>query len=301
MKRTALTTMIAGTLFAAGANAADWSDTSIGWRTGSKFAEPFEGDSISKNIFDLNHVSGYKYGTNFFNVDLLMSNANSKDPAGPQPSGGAQETYIVYRHTLSLGKVTGSPMFKFGPVRDVGIQAGFDYNTKDDSGYNSKKQMLVLGPTIDFDVKGFLELGVLEFWESNAPCSYINLSFGKPACVARYHYTPHPALSLAWGLPIGDSPFEFNGYGLWIASKGINEFGAPTVAETHFDMELMLDLGKVTGGSLKGFKIGLEYEYWQNKFGNDASIPASSPEYFAGGGGAGDFAHTPMIRAEYHF
>ena len=32
---------------AATAQAADWSDTSIGWRTGSKYAEPFNPDSIT--------------------------------------------------------------------------------------------------------------------------------------------------------------------------------------------------------------------------------------------------------------
>ena len=38
------------------------------------------------------------------------------------------------------------------------------------------------------------------------------------------------------------------------------------------------------------FKLGIEYQYWKNKFGNSASIA-----------GPGSFAKTPMIRAEYHF
>ncbi len=72
-----------GTVFAA-----DWSDTSIGIRTGSKFAEPFGVNDIKKTIVDFNHVSGYKYGTNFFNIDFLMS--DSKDPAGAGSTEGAQ-------------------------------------------------------------------------------------------------------------------------------------------------------------------------------------------------------------------
>ena len=52
----------------------------------------------------------------------------------------------------------------------------------------------------------------------------------------------------------------------------------------------MLDVGKVTGGAPNLFKVGIEYQYWQNKFGNDTAIA-----------GKGAFAHTPMIRAEYHF
>lgn len=290
MKPTIPLIALAAALCATSAVAADWSDTSIGWRYGTQFAEPFESNSIGKNIFDLNHVSGYKYGTNFFNVDMLMS--DSKDPAGPSTTSGARETYIVYRNTLSYSKISGTKV-SVGPARDFGLQFGFDWNNKDDAGYNSKKQMLVIGPTVSFDVPGFFDVGVLEFFESNAPCDdYDN----PPSCVSRYHYTPHPALSLAWGVPIAGTPLEFNGYGLWIAAKGLNEFGQPTAAETHFDMEVMLDLGKATGGSLAGFKVGLEYEYWQNKFGNDASATGVNYQ-----GGPGSFAHTPMVRAEYHF
>src|SRR5258708_7878476 len=52
---------------------ADWSDTSISWRYGTSFAEPFDNNAsggrqdIKKNIFGLTHASGFKYGTNFFN------------------------------------------------------------------------------------------------------------------------------------------------------------------------------------------------------------------------------------------
>jgi hypothetical protein len=67
--------------------AADWSDTSIGFRTGSNFSEPFNPSDIKKNIVNLNHVSGYKYGSNFFNADFLMS--DSKDPAGAGSTNGA--------------------------------------------------------------------------------------------------------------------------------------------------------------------------------------------------------------------
>ena len=69
--------------------AADWSDTSLGYRFGNKYAEPFNTSDIKKNIFNLTHASGYKYGSNFFNVDLLMS--NEKDPSAFGSTDGAQE------------------------------------------------------------------------------------------------------------------------------------------------------------------------------------------------------------------
>ena len=277
------------------AHAADWSDTSIGWRHGTQFAEPFGANDITKNIFNLTHVSGYKYGTNFFNADMLLS--DSKDPASVGPGfvtqGSAHEVYVVYRNTLDLEKVTGSP-YKFGFVRGVGITGGFDFNAKTDAGYNSKKHMLVLGPTLMVDVPGFLNVSLLALWESNAPCNNFNLVSTPPSapCVARYSYKVHPMINLAWGIGLGkDTGLSFEGFANFIATKGKNEFGGSTAAETNIDMQVMYDMSGVFGAKPGGFKIGFEYQYWKNKFGNDSGGPA----------GSGAFAKTPMIRAEYHF
>lgn len=275
---TALATLAAGA-----AQAADWSDTSIGYRFGSKFAEPFGSNDIKKNIVNLNHASGYKYGTNFFNADLLLS--DKKDPSSPGSDSGASEVYIVYRHTLDLAKVTDSK-FAFGPVRGMGLTAGFDANVKVDAGYNSRKQMLVLGPTFMMDVPGFLNVSVLLLKESNAPYNKFS-GTGTP----RYDYKTHLMLTAAWSIPLGKMPLAFEGFANYIAAKGTNEFGGPTGPEFNFDGQVMLDVGTVTGGAPGKFKVGLEYQYWRNKFGNP----------YQGAAGRGAFAKTPMIRAQYHF
>jgi len=262
------------------AQAADWSDTSIGYRYGSKFAEPYNPQDISKNILNLTHASGYKYGTNFFNADLLLS--DSKDPSSASSKDGAHEVYVVYRHTLDLEKLSGSP-FKFGPVRGLGVTAGFDVNTKTDAGYNSKKRMLVAGPTLMLDVPGFLNVSLLGLKESNAPYS----TFSGTA-TPRYDYKFHWMLTAAWAIPFNVGiPLSFEGYANFIAAKGRDEFGGQTARETNVDMQVMYDLS----GGKNTFKLGLEYQYWKNKFGNDSGGPAAK----------GAFAKTPMIRAEYHF
>ncbi|MBS0348002.1 MAG: outer envelope protein [Proteobacteria bacterium] len=267
------------------AGAAEWSDTSIGYRYGTKFAEPFESNSINKSIVNLTHASGYKYGTNFFNADLLM--ADSKDPAAPGSKSGSQEIYIVYRHTLDLGKITGQN-FKFGPVRGLGLTGGFDVNTKNDAGYNSRKRMVVAGPTLMMDVPGFLNVSLLYLWESNAPYSKFSGTQTE-----RYSYDVHPMLTAAWGIPfnLGPVPLSFEGFANFIASKGQNEFGGGTKPETNIDMQVMYDVSPHIGAAKNTFKAGLEYQYWRNKFGNDHTKAA----------GDGAFAKTPMVRVEYHF
>jgi nucleoside-specific outer membrane channel protein Tsx len=272
--------------FAVGAQAADWSDTAITLRRGQKFAEPFNANDISKNIIGLNHASGYKYGSNFFNADMLLS--DSKDPSFKNSSDGAHEVYVVYRNTVDLEKATGNS-FKATGVRGLGVTGGFDFNTKTDAGYNSKKQMLVLGPTVMLDVPaGFLNVSLLQLWESNAPYSTFT-NTGK----ARYSYDPHPMLSAVWSIPfsIASTPLEFSGFASYIAAKGKNESAVDTAAETNIDMQVMYDLSSAVGSSKNTFKFGAEYQYWKNKFGNDHN----------GAAGKGAFARTPMLRAEYHF
>ena len=277
----------AGLAFTPMVRAADWSDTALSLRYGTQFAEPYDNDAdgsrtdIAKTILAFTNVTGYKYGSTFVNIDFLQS--DSKDPGGGVAGNpGAQEVYGVFRTTVDLGKVTGASL-KMGPVRGLGVTAGFDVNTKND-GYASKKRMAVVGPTVMMEVPGFLNLSALLFDESNAP----------QAITRRYHYKNHVAFEADWGIGIGSLPLSFNGYAQWITAKGKDEFGAQTAPESHVDMDLMLDAGALAGGSKKTWLVGVEYEYWHNKFGNKT---ATGP-FLAGNGAT---ASTPMVRLEYHF
>ena len=255
--------------FAHVAAAAEWSDTSIGYRFGTRFREPFNPQNVTKNIVNITHADGYKYGSNYLNVDLLNSGGTDSN---------AQEAYVVYRHTLDLGKVTGSD-FKYGLIRGVGLTAGFDWNTKNDPGYGSRKRMLVLGPTLSLDVPGFLNAGVYALHESNQPAA---------ANIERYTYDLHPMLGLSWGIPLGGAGFSFEGYLNYIAAKGKDEFGNGTAPEFNFDGAVMYDASPWLHASKNTIKVGFEYQYWRNKFGNPHTVP-------------GSLAKTPMVRAEYHF
>ena len=281
---TAAISAFAGLAFTPVVQAADWSDTALSLRYGSSFAEPFDNDAsgkrkdISKAILALTHASGYKYGSNFINIDFLQSDHN--DPGGGIAGhAGAQEVYGVFRTTLDIGKISGTKL-AMGPVRGYGVTAGIDVNTKND-GYASKKRMFVAGPTVMLEVPGFLNLSALLFDESNAPA----------AIASRYHYKNHAAFEADWGIAVGSLPLSFNGYAQFITAKGKDEFGTQTAPESHVDMNLMLDAGSLAGLGAKTWLVGVEYEYWHNKFGN-------SDTGFAGEGAT---ASTPMVRVEYHF
>jgi hypothetical protein len=132
-----------------------------------------------------------------------------------------------------------------------------------------------------------LNTSILLVRESNAPSG----PFPPISRVAgRYTYRTHPMLAIDWGIPLGRR-ISFEGYANLIGAKGRDEVGQVTGPETNIDMELMLDAGALLGASEHTFRIGLEYQYWRNKFGNTSATTR----------GEGYLARTPMVRAEYHF
>ncbi|QSI76811.1 hypothetical protein [Niveibacterium microcysteis] len=256
--------------------AADWSDTSVSYRYGTQFAEPgIEGD-IAKSIFALTHVSGFKYGSNFFNVDFLLSDKN--DPAaGGQ--GGAQEIYAVYANQLHLGKITGSS-YAFGPVRDLALTTGFDASSKNND-FASRVRKFTFGPTLKFGAfDGWADLSLLYYKETNH-----NGIVGKDVS-----FDSTWRIAGAWGVPFaaGSLPMNVNGYFNYTAAKGKDGFGDETKPETLLNIFLMADVGALAGKK-DTFLAGVGYEYWQNKFGNDHTKLVGST------------ARTPMLKVEAHF
>lgn len=265
------------------AQAADWSDTSVAWRAGDRFREPHNPNAIGKQIASLTHASGWRYGSQFLNLDLLQS--DHRDPASPGGRKGAFEAYLVYRHTLDVARL--ADLHLPGPMRGLGLTAGIDLNAKDDAAYNSRKRMWVLGPQVSWAVPGRLNTALLIAWESNAPHGPFPPISGVQG---RYRYKPHPLLAADWSVPVGEH-WAFEGFANFIASKGRDEAGRATGAETNIDARLMLDAGALLGARKRAFLAGIEYQYWHNKFGNtDATT-----------GNRGNTASTPMLRVEHHF
>lgn len=251
------------------ANASDWSDTFVGYRQSNKFQEPGNANDLHKDIVSFTHVSGYKYGSNFFTSDFLMSDSN--DPANGG-GGGAQEVYAVYRHQLSLSAVSGNKV-AFSAVKDVAITAGFDLNSKDDQ-FASRVRKFVMGPTLKFDVPGFLDVSLLLRTEQNH-----NGIVGKSVTFDTTY-----GVSVAWGIPLTSINSKFDGFIDYIGPKGKDGFGFETLPETLARAFVMYDLGSM-GGKPGTFYGGIGYEYWKNKFGGnnlanngDTSAPMLSLE-----------------------
>jgi hypothetical protein len=217
-----------GTLALSQAQAADFSDNSVGLRYGTKFSNPGTNDNnIHRTIAVFTHFSVDKLGTNFLNIDLLKSNGIEPAVGG---GGGAQE--------------------------------------------------LTVGPTVSFDIPGFLEVGAFYYKETNH-----NGIVGKDV-------TFNAALKLgaAWSYDITPA-IAFKGFIDFVGPKGTDGFGNKTKTETLSHIKLLADTGMLASGKKNGLLVGVGVEYWRNKFGND---PAKNPP-------GTTRETTPMLLAEYHF
>ncbi|HJD43881.1 MAG TPA: hypothetical protein H9906_02490, partial [Candidatus Paenalcaligenes intestinipullorum] len=251
---------------------------------------------IRKNILQFTHASGYDYGQNFLNVDILQS--SKKDPTKNEPghhfqspygTTGATEAYLVYRHQLYVSKLADAD-FSFGPVKDVTLTAGFDLNTKNTE-FAPRKRLLVVGPTFKFDVpKGFVDLSLLygKEWNHcgicNGPDQRNNVSFNSQFIA-----------SLAWALPFdaGAVPLKFQGLANFNGPKGRDGQNVKTKSEIMIRASLMADVGKMAFDKQNTLWVGVGYEFWHNKFGNRYDA--------AGNKKPGIRTTAPMLLAEWHF
>ncbi|ENO81758.1 hypothetical protein B447_06327 [Thauera sp. 27] len=265
--------------------AATWSDTFVGYRYGTEFREPTNTRAVEKHVLQLTHASGYSVGQNFINVDMLQS--DKADPASGS-TNGATEFYLTYRHQVHLGKLLDKRL-AFGPVKEVAITAGFDLNTKN-TRFAPRKRLLVVGPTLKFDVPGFLDVSLLYGKEWN------HCGLGAPACPrSDISFDPQWIISAAWGIPFsaGSVPLKFQGFINVNSDKGRDYAGVKTRTETLMRAALMVDVGQMAWGTKNTFLMGVGYEYWRNKFGNHA--------YGNGVEKPGIDTDAPTFQLEWHF
>ena len=292
------------------AAAANWSDTYLGYQWSNQFRDPAIVTDEIKSRIELCGVYGWDYGTNFFDVNMLAAGAT--DPAnnpytssyggtshgnGGSPQAGVPgdtEVYIVYRSNFDLGKIFKTKM-AFGPVREVDLTVGFDFDSTDNL-FASNKKFIVAGPQVGFDIKkGFWNLGVGACREKNY----------NGIVQTEVNFKTSYIVWTAWdkSFNVGPVPLVWKGWANYLGEKGKDGFGAQTAPETLGDTYLMVDASSVIGRKKGAFFLGLGYEYWNNKFG-DKTVGFHDAAVVGEGGGpwnANPQVNAFMFAAEFHF
>jgi hypothetical protein len=268
MPKTLVSLAVLCLMTASTATALDWSDDSFRVQYGTAYREPgvtkADGSpqDVAKTTLNYTHASGDRLGGHFLSVDMYLS--DSKDPAQGSPQG-ATEVYVVYRRGLSLNKIFDTKAFTFTAVRDVQVDAGIDIGTKNNS-FASHKAAPTVGVALAFDVPGFWNLGayLTKEWNNNGIS-------GKQVT-----FDAAPVLSTSWGIGLGSLPLQFTGFANVLFPKGNDGFGAKTVTEILLQPKLVWDVPQTFSGKKSGWELGIGYQYWKNKFGNDNAKVAGS-------------------------
>ena len=219
------------------ANGFDWQNNEIQYLHGTGYRMPGNPQQVSFSTITLTHADGWKYGRNFFFMDTYISDAGE-----PSQTSVYGEAYSY----LTLGKVLGKDL-SLGYFKDINAAIGVNAGESFDSPSSGNRTFLY-GVSIDFALPGF-SLFTLDLLQHD---QFENIPNGSSLQI-----TP------VWILPftIAGTKWSFEGFTDFIGKKN------PGYANTIISQpQIRLDVGDLFGKS-NHFYIGVEYEYWHNKFG----------------------------------
>lgn len=236
---TLVTPLLLLTSSLASAGSATWSSTNIQYLKGSSYSEIYfdttsnslESRDASAEIITLEHVNGWKYGDNFFFVDIT----SPFDSDGDFPTS----FYGEVSPRLSLSSISGKSL-QAGPIKDVLIATTVELG----EGFHN----YLYGLAVDFNIP-------------HVPVAQLNV-------YARNEIKPDSdlgnQLTLVWMAPfnIGGASFTFEGfldYAFGMDHAEDNIITAP---------RFLFDLGN-TWGAPGALQVGIEYQIWRNKYGLD--------------------------------
>ena len=183
----------------------------------------------------IEHFSTWAYGDNFFFVDY------NRDFDG---AGSKTDEYGEYWGHLSASKIFGFDMGN-SFIRDVNL--GFGVNAATDL------TILAYGPRVDFNIPGFnlLTFGLYAYNNVDDP-------FGR-SLDTTYQAT------VVWNAPL----IQRGNINLW--TQGFVDFigdqNSGVASQIVFQPQVRLDLGQALGRTAGKVEVGLEYAYYDDKFG----------------------------------
>ncbi|MCL2912186.1 ion channel protein Tsx [Shewanella corallii] len=183
-------------------------------------------------------AGGWKYGDWFAFQDVTFFNGNN---------GGVDDsTYGEITTRFSMGKIFG--MQAMGPVSDLSLALSLEEGKGD-------VETLLYGLGMDLDVPGFTYLN-LNTYRRHALNSNGNITDG-------WQLSP----SFRIDIPVGSSKLIIDGYIDWVFATDDDAFEP----HFHFNPQIKYDLGQLLMGDAKAdkFLVGIEYDFWENKFGVD--------------------------------
>jgi nucleoside-specific outer membrane channel protein Tsx len=214
---------------------ARWSSTNLQYHYGTEY----ELGDEERSLITLEHASGWKYGDNFFFVDIT----------NPDRSGELTQTgfYGEISPRVSFGKMLGKDL-SAGIIQDVLITSTAELG----DGFRT----YLYGVAVDLKLPNF------NFFQVNWYARN-EVTFGTDL---------GQQITLAWGMPfnIGKAKFSFEGFFDYAWDVAPSEDNIITQPRLLLDVGALMDSPGV-------LQAGIEYQIWRNKFGING-VDESFPE-----------------------
>lgn len=209
--------------------AAEWSTTNVQLLHG----EGYELGDNSMAILTVEHANGWKYGDNFFFLDVS------------NPASEGTSYYAEFSPRLSLGKLSGKNM-SFGIVKDVLLAGTLEM------GEDLRAYLLGVGVALDLPKFAFADIN-LYYRESERDWLASQTDGGAQ-------------VTIDWLLPfeLAGQKLAFEGFADY--AWGEDGGSAPKADNLVAGPRLLIDVGNWFGapGTLQ---VGVEYQIWRNKYG----------------------------------
>lgn len=212
-----------------GADGGGFSTTNFQYLRGNNY----ELGDQQRSIITVEHADGWAYGDNFFFVDVTNPDRN-----GNKTGTGF---YAEFSPRLSLGKISGKDL-SYGIFKDYLLTTTLEVPESPAS------KVYLYGLAVDLDLPGFAFFQVNYYVRNSlAP----NVDTGSQ-------------ITLAWLYPFatGNVKWVFEGFVDYAFGED------PLEDNLLMGPRLLVDLGALSGSPNKLYG-GVEYQYWDNKFGID--------------------------------
>lgn len=189
-------------------------------------------DSYSATVVTFEHLSSWAYGSNFFFFDITSPDTEN-----------STSYYGEFSPALSLGK-TGVFTPPEGVLKDVLLQLNFE---------------IPQGPARRVNLAG-VTLEWKDLW-----FDYLGTQFLYRDALGVDGHTGQ--LTVVWLKRFGGEvfPLEFSGFVDWAGQEG------PLKDNVHTQANFLYDFNRRTQNKVP-LKIGIEYKYWNNKYGIDGVV-----------------------------
>ena len=218
-------------------------DNSISYLWG----KDFQVDPDRQQTITLEHYSLWNWGDLFGFVDNTWFN-------GGKSINGSHAYYGEITPRFSIGRLSGTNL-SFGPVKDVLLATTYEFGEGDVETFR-------FGPGFDLAIPGF------DFFKLNF---YYRMPQGNRSPDGVWQVVPAWSTSFV----VGSSDLIIDGVVHWAINtkkSGANHPNEQDYSKNlHINPQIKYDLGKLLGEKPRQLLVGIEYDYWSNKYGIEDS------------------------------